>query len=121
MCRRWAQSSKRVPAAGQPLLVGESFAAFLTRQASGKYQPQRVAYRQPRRDGKARHAESFAQPQGFTRGLPRSSFDGYTRLARLVGPKRVRVVSANRLWEENRTVRLLASPRPTLALALLDC
>ena len=100
----WAQSSKQVPGAGQQVQVGESFAAFLTRQAYGKYQPQRQAYAKPRLDGQERTAESFAQPQDFTRGLPRSSFDGFTRLARLVGPKRVQVVSANRLWDENRTV-----------------
>lgn len=117
VCHRWAQSSKQVPGAGQQVQVGESFAAFLTRQAYGKYQPQRQAYGKPRLDGQERRAESFAQPQDFTRGLPRSSFDGYTRLARLVGSKRVQVVSANRLWDENRTVRLLT---PTiLALAIL--
>jgi hypothetical protein len=110
ICHRWAQSSKQVPGAGQQVQVGESFTAFLTRQAYGKYQPQRQAYGKPRLDGQERKADSFAQPQDFTRGLPRSSFDGYARLARLVGPERVQVVSANRLWDENRTVKTPGYP-----------
>jgi hypothetical protein len=36
--------------------------------------------------------------------LPRSSFDGYERIARVVGSARVRVVSADLIWERNSTI-----------------